>query len=41
MAENVSNYWMILKKWVDTENGKKKQYIRLCGELTLEEGMDL
>jgi hypothetical protein len=41
MAENISNYWVILKKCVDTKNGKRKHYIILCGELTLEEGMDL
>jgi hypothetical protein len=39
--EEVSSYWMILRKRVDTANLKRKHYIALCGEFTLEEAMEL
>jgi DNA phosphorothioation-dependent restriction protein DptG len=39
--ENTSSYWMILRKREDAVNLKTKHYIALCGELALEETMDL
>jgi hypothetical protein len=35
----ISSYWMSLQKLECT--GKRKHYIELCGELALEEAMDL
>jgi hypothetical protein len=32
---------MTLRKGEDAENGSRKQYIALCGELALGEAMDL
>jgi len=39
--EGVSSYWMTLRKKKDTGNWKRKHYIALCGELALEETMDM
>jgi hypothetical protein len=36
-----SNYWMTLAKREDAVNGKRKHQIALCGELDLEESVDL
>jgi hypothetical protein len=33
--EDVSCYWMTLRKWEDTESLKEKHCIALCGELAL------
>jgi hypothetical protein len=40
-GENVSSYWMILRKQGDIANGKRKHQITLCGEMDLEEVVDL
>jgi hypothetical protein len=39
--EDVSSYWAILREREDTGNWKRKHYVALCGELVLEEAMDL
>ena len=39
--EDVSSYWVTLRKWEYTADVKRKYYITLCGELALEEAMDL
>jgi hypothetical protein len=38
--QNVSSYWMILRKRQDAGNRKRKYYIALFGELALEDDMD-
>jgi hypothetical protein len=35
------SYWMILRKREDTLIWRRKLWIALCGELTLEEDLDL
>jgi hypothetical protein len=39
--EDISTYWMPLRKYEDTEHRKRKHQIALCGELALEEATDL
>ena len=39
--EEVSSYWMTLKKRGDTGNWNRKHWIALHGELAWEEAMDL
>ena len=39
--EDVSNYWMTLRKREDNGNSKRKHQIALSGELALEEAMGL
>jgi len=39
--EDVNSYWVTFTKRKDTGNWKRKHYIALSGELTLEEAMDL
>jgi hypothetical protein len=39
--EDLSSYWEYLKERQGTEDIKRKQYMALCGELSLEEAMDL
>ena len=39
--EEVSRWWMTLRKREVTGNLKKKHQIALCGELFLEEAVDL
>jgi len=39
--EDVSSYRVTLMKWEDTGNWKRKHRTALCGELALEEAMDL
>ena len=39
--EDVSSYWMILRKLEDTGNSNRKHKIALYGKLALEETMDL
>ena len=39
--EDVSSCWVTLWKWEDTADLKRKYYITLCGELALEEAVDL
>jgi hypothetical protein len=39
--KEVSSYWMNLRKKENTGNWKKKHQIALCGELALEEIVDL
>jgi hypothetical protein len=41
MEEDVSSYWMSLRKRKDTVNLKRKRLIALCGELAVEEAMGL
>ena len=36
-----SSYWMAVRRGEDTVNYKRKHFITLCGELSLEEAMDL
>jgi hypothetical protein len=39
--EDVESYWMTLRKGEDTLVWKRKLSIALCGELALEEALDL
>jgi hypothetical protein len=39
--EDVGSYWMTLRKGEDTLILKRKLWIALCGEFTLEEALDL
>ena len=39
--EDVSSYWMTLTKQMDTGNWNRKRYIALCGELALEEAVNM
>jgi hypothetical protein len=39
--EDVGNYWMTLRKGEDTLIWKRKLWITLCGELALEEALNL
>jgi hypothetical protein len=39
--EDVSSYWMTLRKRKDTLHCKRKHQIALCGELALEKATDL
>ena len=39
--EDVGSYWMTLRKGEDTLIWKMKLWIALCGELTLDEALDL
>ena len=39
--EDVSSYYMTLRKGEDTGNWKIEHYMALCGELALEEATDL
>ena len=39
--EDISSYWMILRKREGAGNLRWKHYIALCGELTGEEAMEL
>jgi hypothetical protein len=39
--EDVESYWMTLKKKEDTLIWRRKLWITLCGELALEEALDL
>jgi len=39
--ENVGSYWMTLRKGEDTHIWRRKLKIALCGELDLEEVLDL
>ena len=39
--KDVSSYWITLRKRENTVNWKRKHYIALCGELVLEEFVDL
>jgi hypothetical protein len=39
--EDNSHFGMKLRRWEDTGNWKRKHYIALSGEFTLEEAMDL
>jgi hypothetical protein len=39
--EDIGGYWMILRKVEDTLIWRKKLWIALCGELALEEALDL
>ena len=39
--EDVSSYWITLRKLEDIVNWKRKHYIALPGELALEEAVDL
>jgi hypothetical protein len=41
MEEDVENYWMTLRKGEDTLITKRRLWIALCGELVLEEALDL
>jgi hypothetical protein len=41
MEEEVSSYWVTLRKREGIGNQKKKHQIALCGELYLEEATDL
>ena len=40
-GEDVSGYWMTLRRKEDTGNWKRKQSFELCGELISEEDRDL
>jgi hypothetical protein len=39
--EDLSSYWMTLRKREDSRILKRKHYIALCGELALERTLDL
>jgi len=39
--EDVGSYWMTLRKGEDTLISKRKFWIAVCGELALEEALDL
>jgi hypothetical protein len=39
--EDLSSYWMTFRKTEDIGTLKRKHYIALCGELALEETLDL
>ena len=39
--ENVSSYWIILRKRYDTETAERKHSIALCEELAFAEAVDL
>jgi len=41
MKEDLSSYWMTLRKREDIGILNRKHYIALCGELALEETLDL
>jgi hypothetical protein len=38
--EDISSYWMILRKREGTESWKQKHQIAVCGELALEKAID-
>jgi hypothetical protein len=39
--KDVSSCWVTLRKWENAADLKRKYFITLCGELALEEAVDL